>query len=216
VGRPVDFVSFDRVLRALTAGEIDVAVLPAATRGAGPVLEPLEALARALDGGAKLVVASEIEIPVRLVLAVPRGVAAGDVKEIHSQSPVFRQCAKLLARLDATPVETHDTAQAALRVAFGTEKVQNEVSAYYIANEVRMNAGGMSIALEPAVWDEFQTMKPAAFAKKMVEWASHAQLPKYKRHPRGPKKPVPKRTRFPDKTHVSTARLLAESRRKSP
>jgi len=116
-GRPVDFVSFDRVLRALTAGEIDVAVLPAATRGAGPVLEPLEALARALEGGAKVVVASEIEVPVRLVLAAPRGVATGDLREIHSQSPVFRQCAKLLARLDATPVETHDTALAALRVA---------------------------------------------------------------------------------------------------
>ena len=42
---------------ALAAGEIDVAVLPAATRGAGPVLEPLEALARALDGGPRLVVA---------------------------------------------------------------------------------------------------------------------------------------------------------------
>ncbi len=62
-------------------------------------------------------VASEIEVPVRLVLAAPRGVAAGDVREIHSQSPVFRQCARLLARLDATPVETHDTALAARRVA---------------------------------------------------------------------------------------------------
>ena len=74
----------------------------------------------------------------------------------------------------------------------------------------------MSIALEPEVWEVFQTMKPAAFAQKMVEWASHAHLPKYKRHPGGPKSPVPKRTRYGDKTHVSTARLLAESRRKSP
>lgn len=119
----------------------------------------------------------------------------------------------------ATALVAHNvlsTVQAALRAAFGTEKVQNEVSAYYIASEVRVNTGGMLIALEPAVWDEFQTMKPAAFAKKMIEWASHAQLPKFKRHPRGPKNPVPKRTRFPDKTHVSTARLLFESRRKSP
>jgi hypothetical protein len=108
------------------------------------------------------------------------------------------------------------TVQAALRAAFGTEKVQNEVSAFYIANEVRVNTGGMLIALEPEVWEEFQSMKPAAFAKKMVEWASHANLVKYEKSVRGPKKPVPKRTRFPNKTHVSTARLLAESRRKSP
>jgi len=108
------------------------------------------------------------------------------------------------------------TVQAALRAAFGTEKVQNEVSSYYIANEIRVNTGGMSIVLEPEVWEVFQTMKPAAFAKKMLEWASHAHLPKYKRSPRGPKKPVPKRTRFPNETHVSTARLLAEARKKSP
>jgi len=108
------------------------------------------------------------------------------------------------------------TVQAALRAAFGTEKVQNEVSAYYIANEIRVNTGGMKIALEPEVWKEFETMKPAALAKYLVRWASHANLMKYERSRRGPKKPVPKRTRFPKKTHVSTARLLAESRRKSP
>jgi hypothetical protein len=108
------------------------------------------------------------------------------------------------------------TVQAALRAAFGTEKVQNEVSAYYIANEIRVNTGGMKIAIEPEVWREFETMKPAVLANNLVRWASHADLTKYERSRRGPKKPVPKRTRFPKKTHVSTARLLAESRRKSP
>ncbi len=106
--------------------------------------------------------------------------------------------------------------QAALRTAFGTDKVQEEVSAYYIANEIRVNNGGMSIALGPAVWEVFQTMSPGAFGRKMVEWASHANLSKYERSKRGPKKPVPKRTRFANKAHVSTARLLAESRKKSP
>jgi hypothetical protein len=108
------------------------------------------------------------------------------------------------------------TLQAALRAAFGTEKVQNEVSAYYIAIEIRNTMDGMAIVLDPEIWEEFQTMKTGAFARKMVQWASHADLRKYKRHPRGPKKPVPKRTLFPDSTHVSTARLLAKSRKKSP
>lgn len=108
------------------------------------------------------------------------------------------------------------TAQAALRGAFGAEKIQNEVSGYYIANEVRVTAGGMSIALDASFWVPFQTMKPETLAKQMLHWASGARLPKYKRHPRGPKNPVPKRTRFIDKTHISTARLLAEARKKSP
>ena len=117
-GRPLAFATFDRVLKALLAGEVDVAVLPAATHGAGPVVEPLEALARVLEGGGvALEVREEIAVPVRLVLAAPPGVSEEDVKEIHSQGPVLRQCARLLARLDAVPVETHDTAFAARRVA---------------------------------------------------------------------------------------------------
>jgi hypothetical protein len=103
-----------------------------------------------------------------------------------------------------------------LRAEFGIEKVQNEVSGYYIANEVRSMAAGMAVAVEPVAWATFQTMPPAALAKEMLRWAAHVQLRKLKRHPRGEKKPVPKRTRFADKTHVSTARLLAEFRKKSP
>lgn len=106
------------------------------------------------------------------------------------------------------------TVQAALRSTFGVEKVQEEVSGYYIANEVRATAVGLSIALDPPVWTVFHTMAPSSFAKDMRAWAKHVELPKYKRHPRGPKKPVPKRTLYADKTHVSTARLLAESRKK--
>jgi hypothetical protein len=108
------------------------------------------------------------------------------------------------------------TVQASLRATFGVEKVQDEVSGFYVANEVRKNSFGMSIALESSVWTPFQTMTPEALATEMLAFAAHADLRKLKRHPRGPKKPVPKRTRFTKKTHVSTARLLAESRKKRP
>lgn len=108
------------------------------------------------------------------------------------------------------------TIQAALRAQFGAEKIQNEVSGYYIANEVKAMTSGMSIAIEPITWIPFQTMNHAALAKTMLDWAAHVQLRKLKRHPRGEKKPVPKRTRFLKNMHVSTARLLAEKKRKSP
>jgi IS4 transposase len=106
------------------------------------------------------------------------------------------------------------TVQAALRANFGVEKVQKEVSGYYIANQVRAKSEGMAIAIEADLWVPFQTMKPAAFARELLQWGSHVSLSKFKKHPRGPKKPVPKRTRFPKHTHVSTARLLAEARGK--
>lgn len=108
------------------------------------------------------------------------------------------------------------TVQAALRAKFGVEKIQEEVSAFYIALEVQASHPGMEIVFDPEVWEPFPKMSPKALGKEMLEWAAHVKLSKYQRHPRGPKKPVPKRTRFVDKMHVSTARLLEKSRKKSP
>src|SRR5207253_359992 len=84
------YPSFDRMLRALLTGEVECAALPAATRVSGAILEPLEALWRAVKGGAELSVTDETEVPVRFVLASPRGVALEDVKEILSQPAALR------------------------------------------------------------------------------------------------------------------------------
>jgi Transposase DDE domain len=108
------------------------------------------------------------------------------------------------------------TVQAALRGAFGAEKIQQEVSGFYVALEVRVHHKGMAIALGPETWTPFHSMTSARFAKTMLRFAKHVNLQTLKRHPRGPKKPVPKRTRFVNKTHVSTARLLAEARKGRP
>jgi IS4 transposase len=108
------------------------------------------------------------------------------------------------------------TVQAALRGAFGAETVQEEVSGYYIANEIRATATGLSIALGDDVWRPFQSMPAKILAKQMLTWAKGVHLPRYQRHPRGPKKPVPKRTRYAKETHVSTARLLAKALENRP
>jgi 3-deoxy-7-phosphoheptulonate synthase len=116
-GKPVAFPTFERTLRALLAGEIACAVLPAVNRVDGPILESLDALARSLtELKSAITVEAEIEVPVRLVLAAPEGLALESVREVHSQAAVLRQCRHLLARLDAIPIDTHDTAYAAFRV----------------------------------------------------------------------------------------------------
>jgi hypothetical protein len=108
------------------------------------------------------------------------------------------------------------TVQAALRAKFGTETVLNEVSGYYIANQVRKTSFGMSIAIEAKDWRTFWSMKPETLGLHLLELAASVQLSKLKKHPRGPKKPVPKRTRYTTEGHVSTARLLAKSKGNSP
>jgi IS4 transposase len=101
--------------------------------------------------------------------------------------------------------------RAALRTKFGHETVEQRVSSYYIANEVRVVAGGMDVALEDAVWEPFQHMPAAELAKVLVGYAGHVRLAKFKKHPRGPKKATPLRTNPTGKAHVSTARLLAQA-----
>jgi IS4 transposase len=104
----------------------------------------------------------------------------------------------------------YSTVQAALRAEFGTEKVQNDVSGYYIADEVQGTMRGMEVAVEPVLWERFQTLSPKALAKELRRYARHVSLELFKKHPRGPKKPTTPRSRYADRPHVSTARLLAE------
>lgn len=105
--------------------------------------------------------------------------------------------------------------RAALRAKFGHEKVERETSSYYIANEIRATHFGMDVALDDEVWEPFQRMSPEDLARKLLDYAEHARLSAYKKTPRGPKKPVPPRTKYTNVPHVSTARLLAEAGRKS-
>jgi Transposase DDE domain len=81
------------------------------------------------------------------------------------------------------------TAQAALRAKFGAERIQEEVSGYYIAHEVQSVSRGMNIAVEPDNWTAFHKMPHKTLCSLLVKWAGHVDLRKYKRHPRGPKTP---------------------------
>jgi Transposase DDE domain len=105
-------------------------------------------------------------------------------------------------------------ARSALRAAFGAEKVDDKVSSYYIANEARVMSEGLDVATDPNDWTPFQTMSAEGLAEELVKLARNVRLSAFKRHKRGPKKPVPKRTKHTDTPHVSTARLLTRAKGK--
>ena len=106
----------------------------------------------------------------------------------------------------------YSAVQAALRAEFGVEKVQNELSGYSVANAVQSTMGGMEIAVESTTWKAFQTMSPEKLGHELRRYARHVNLQRFKRSVRGPKKPRTPRTKYTDKPHVSTARLLAASK----
>ncbi len=98
--------------------------------------------------------------------------------------------------------------KAALRAVHGEEEA-DELSGYYLALEVKQVHEGMIIAVPPTCWDEVAGLKTQAFAKLLKKIAAHVDLDQYRKSPRGPKKPPPKKSRYRNGGHVSTHKLLA-------
>jgi IS4 transposase len=99
--------------------------------------------------------------------------------------------------------------KAALRAAHGEEKA-DELSGYYLALEVKQVHAGMMIAVPPACWDHFAALTPPAFAGQLKKIASRADLARYEKSTRGPKKPPPKKDAYRNGGHVSTHKLLMD------
>jgi Transposase DDE domain len=101
----------------------------------------------------------------------------------------------------------------ALRAAHGEKKVAEEVSGYYMANEIARTYEGMMIAIPEEEWAVFGRMTVKEFARVLKELAQAVRLERLKKHPRGPKKPVVKKPKNNKEPHVSTARLLEKRKR---
>jgi len=97
---------------------------------------------------------------------------------------------------------------AALRRVHGEEMVEEEVSLYYIANEITTTYHGMMIAIPEPEWDVFYSMSTADLAAILVELAQGVRLQAFRKSPRRPKKPHPQGNKPARKGHVSTAKLL--------
>lgn len=107
------------------------------------------------------------------------------------------------------------TLKAALRSVQGEEKIEREVSAYYLTDELAGTYRGMRIAIPDAEWEIFRRIGPAQLAALLREMAGQVKLARFRKHPRGPKKPRPPRRSNKKEPHVSTAKLLAARQRRS-
>ena len=97
----------------------------------------------------------------------------------------------------------------ALRAAHGDDQA-DDLSGYYLALEIKQVHEGMMIALPPACWEVFCGMSVPNFAQVLQEIAAHVDLAMYRKSPRGPKKPPPKKGRYQNGGHVSTHKLLTD------
>ena len=100
--------------------------------------------------------------------------------------------------------------KAALRSHHGRQKVNEEVSSYYLALEIGRTYDGMMIAIPAPHWALFRDLSVQEFASALRELVASVDLSRYQKHPRGPKKKPPERTPYQPGKHVSTAKLLAQ------
>jgi hypothetical protein len=112
----------------------------------------------------------------------------------------------------ATALVAHNvlsTTKAAMRAQHGAEKVEQGLSAYYVADEISRTYCGMMIAVPEPQWHHFRSFTPAQLAALLVRLAANVQLRRLAKKRCGPRPPRLARLRYRNKTHVSIARLLA-------
>lgn len=97
---------------------------------------------------------------------------------------------------------------AALRGVYGERTVEEDVSLYYVANDIAETSKGMMIAIPEAEWYVFATMSAPDMAATLRDLASRVRMEAIRKSPRGPKKPRPKGGETKKKGHVSTAKFL--------
>lgn len=125
----------------------------------------------------------------------------------YPQAALFAFCLGLLA-CNAVAL-----LKAALRAEHGAKEVREKLSAYYVVLEIRQTYLGMMVAIAAEHWQVFRDLSGVQMAKVLRHIAGHVSLHRYRKTPRGPKKPQPPR-RYSNGEHVSTAKLIADRKKK--
>lgn len=96
----------------------------------------------------------------------------------------------------------------ALRATHGERVVAEDVSRYHIVQQARVEVTALDTLLDERDWRPIRALTTVQVAAEMVRLAARVPLQTIRKAKRGPKKPVPPRTRFKQTPHVSTKRLL--------
>ncbi|QDS94131.1 Transposase DDE domain protein [Roseimaritima multifibrata] len=85
----------------------------------------------------------------------------------------------------------------------------DKVSSYYAANDVSESWKGFAIAVTEEEFDSvYRELTLEQLAKELVDIGKQLDFSRYKKSPRGPKKPPPKKKSGNRGNHVSTAKIL--------
>lgn len=126
------------------------------------------------------------------------------------------RAALLAFSLALVAFNTLGVVKAALRKQHGAEKIDRELSAFYLGESVQRAEAALELFVAPSDWTaRYAAMTPRTLAKELLRLAAHVDLRKLRKSPRGPKKPAPKRTAPKNRPHFSTARVLATAKKQT-
>lgn len=128
----------------------------------------------------------------------------GEIETLgYPKAALFSFCSALVA------FNLLSVVMAALRGAHGAEQIEDQVSIYYMADEVAHTHRGLTIALPSDYWTKnYADLTPKELARELIRIAKTVNLSRYRKHKRGPKKKT-KALNKKRRNHVSTARILA-------
>lgn len=125
----------------------------------------------------------------------------------YPRAALFGFCVALVAYIIMSVIK------AALGAVHGVDFIEKNVSGYYVANEIEGVYLGMMIVIGCDHWKPFRDMPRGDLVRLLIKLAGNVKLAKYQKHPRGPKKPQPKRKALNGHPHVSTAKILSERKK---
>jgi len=103
---------------------------------------------------------------------------------------------------------------AVLRGVHGQEKIDQEVSLYYVANEIATTYTCMMMAIPEPAWGILATMRTLALAKILVDLAQYVRLEALRKSPTRARKTRSNPKRSSKQGHGSTAKLLKSQKAK--
>ncbi|MDZ7580360.1 MAG: hypothetical protein U5R30_07005 [Deltaproteobacteria bacterium] len=86
--------------------------------------------------------------------------------------------------------------KSALASVHGADVIKNQVSGYYLADEISATFRGMMITIDYDHWGVFQQMTPTQLVKLLKALAENVRLTTFRKHPRGPKKTTTQKDQF--------------------
>jgi IS4 transposase len=105
--------------------------------------------------------------------------------------------------------------KAALRGVHGEQKIEEELSFYYVGHSVASTWTAVELVALPEDWyAKYGKLTPREMAAELMHLARSVNMAKLKKHRRGEKKPPPARSSTRNQPHVSTHRLLQAAKTK--